>query len=54
MRSGLWEPASWPAADAIPTMCEMLWAQLPEKPEGVSDVNAYETAMQERLKKTLY
>lgn len=54
MRSGLWEPDSWPTETKIPTMCEMLWAQLPEKPAGVSDVKEYEAAMQERLEKTLY
>jgi uncharacterized protein len=54
MRSGLWEPSSWPKENQIPTMCEMLWDQLPEKPAGVNDVREYEAAMQERLEKTLY
>lgn len=54
MRSGLWKPEAWPAANEIPTMCEMLWKQLPEKPEGVTDLKEYETAMQARLEKTLY
>lgn len=54
MRSGLWAPDSWPKENKIPSMCEMLWDQLPEKPAGVSDLMEYETAMQERLGKTLY
>lgn len=54
MRSGLWEPDSWASAKKIPSMCEMLWDQLAEKPEGVRDVQEYEIAMQERMEKTLY
>jgi PPOX class probable FMN-dependent enzyme len=54
MRSGLWEPDSWASAKKIPSMCEMLWGQLTEKPEGVRDVREYEIAMQERMEKTLY
>ena len=54
MRSGLWKPDTWPLENSIPTMCEMLWNQLPEKPAGVADLKEYEAAMQERLGQTLY
>ena len=29
MRSGLWKPEAWPAADAVPSMSQMLWDQIP-------------------------
>jgi uncharacterized protein len=29
MRSGLWKPEAWPAADAVPSMSQMLWDQVP-------------------------
>lgn len=54
MRSGLWESESWASAKKIPSMCEMLWDKLTEKPEGIRDVQEYEIAMQERMEKTLY
>lgn len=52
MRSGLWKPEAWPAADDVPSMSQMLWDQIPS-------VRAFPTAqeaaadMSERLK-TLY
>jgi PPOX class probable FMN-dependent enzyme len=54
MRSGLWRPDLWPMENSLPTMCEMLWDQLPEKPAGMADIKEYEAAMRERLNKTLY
>jgi uncharacterized protein len=29
MRSGLWKPDAWPEADAVPSMSQMLWDQIP-------------------------
>ena len=29
MRAGLWKPEAWPAADAVPSMAQMLWDQIP-------------------------
>lgn len=52
MRSGLWKPDAWPAADEVPSMSQMLWDQIPS-------VRAFPTPeeaaadMHERLK-TLY
>ncbi|MFN0119087.1 MAG: pyridoxamine 5'-phosphate oxidase family protein [Blastocatellia bacterium] len=54
MRSGLWNPQAWPPEHQLPGMCEMLWNQLPEKPDGVADLGEYEAGMRERLEKTLY
>jgi PPOX class probable FMN-dependent enzyme len=54
MRSGLWKPDSWLLENPLPTMCEMLWNQLPEKPAGMDSLEEYEASMKERLDKTLY
>jgi PPOX class probable FMN-dependent enzyme len=29
MRAGLWKPEAWPAPDAVPSMAQMLWDQVP-------------------------
>ena len=29
MRSGLWNPEEWPDTDAVPTMAQMMWDQVP-------------------------
>jgi len=29
MRSGLWKPESWPAADDVPSMSKMMWDHIP-------------------------
>jgi uncharacterized protein len=54
MRSSLWSPESWPSPDAIPSLCEMLWDQLPGIRPEFKDVKEFETAMDASLEKTLY
>jgi PPOX class probable FMN-dependent enzyme len=54
MRSHLWKPEQWPAANALPSMCEMLWDQLPQKPEGFRDAQEFDTALSGLMEKTLY
>lgn len=54
MRSHLWKPGHWPTAGALPSMCEMLWDQLPQKPEGFSDAKEFDTALSGLMEKTLY
>lgn len=54
MRSALWDSKSWPSPDAIPSMCEMLWEQLPEKPAEFKTAKEFEASMDVLLEKTLY
>ena len=54
MRSHLWQPQHWPEAQALPSMCEMLWDQLPQKPEGFRDAKEFDAALSGLMEKTLY
>jgi PPOX class probable FMN-dependent enzyme len=49
-RSGLWEPARWPDASAVPSMQRVIWNRLPAKPAGQT-VEQYEHESLENLKK---
>lgn len=54
LRSQLWNPEQWPEADALPSMCEMIWDQLPNKPEGFRDAKEFDAALTASIEKTLY
>lgn len=54
LRSRLWSPDQWPGSDALPSMCEMLWDQLPQKPEGFRDAKEFDTAVNAQIGNTLY
>lgn len=53
-RSGLWDSARWPTADAVPSMAQMMWDQIPTKPAGTATVEQYHRESEERALKTLY
>jgi hypothetical protein len=40
LRSTLWEPSSWPAADALPSVAAMTKAVL-DSPETLEELEAY-------------
>jgi PPOX class probable FMN-dependent enzyme len=50
-RSELWDPARWPARDALPTMACVLYDQV--RPEGKT-IEEYQRESEEGLRRTLY
>jgi PPOX class probable FMN-dependent enzyme len=52
MRAGLWKPEAWPATDAVPSMAQMLWDQVPSV-RAFPSVEQSAADMHERLQ-TLY
>lgn len=54
LRSHLWNYEQWPGAEALPSMCEMLWDQLPNKPEGFRNAKEFDAALTASIEKTLY
>ena len=50
-RSELWEPASWPDRDALPSMACVIYDQI--RPEGKT-LEEYQRESEEGLKRTLY
>ncbi len=54
MRSHLWQPEQWPSARELPSMCEIVWNQLPQKPAEFRDAKEYEAVLNNLMEKTLY
>jgi PPOX class probable FMN-dependent enzyme len=52
MRSGLWKPERWPDRNAVPSMAQMLWDQVPQQ-RSFACVEEYAADQQRRLQ-TLY